>query len=196
MSTEAAAPFVVIGAGLAGAKAAEALRDAGFEGPITLLGAEVHLPYERPPLSKGFLLGSEEQTKMLVHDADLSGVLYLRTLDDCLALKAAFTPGARVVIIGAGWIGLETAAAARAAGADVVVLEHAGQPLLNVLGSRLGEVFADLHRSHDVDLRCGVSVTELLARQDDPAQVGAVALADGDQVPADVVVVGVGVTPN
>ena len=99
------------------------------------------------------------------------------------------------MVIGAGWIGLETAAAARAAGADVTVLEHAELPLLRVLGPQIAQVFADLHRDHGVDLRCGVTVAGI-RRHRRRSTVGAVLLADGTEVPADVVVVGIGVTPN
>src|SRR3954447_16197235 len=160
--------FAIVGAGLAGAKAAEALRAEGFDGHVVLLGAEAHQPYERPPLSKGYLQGSADRDTVFVHKpawygehqidlrldttvtaldrrahelvtadgsrtrydklllttgasprrlpvpgADLAGVRYLRSLDDSDDLKASLRPGARVVISGAGWIGLETAAAAR-----------------------------------------------------------------------------------
>lgn len=243
--------FAIVGAGLAGAKAAEALRTEGFDGRIVLLGAEPHRPYERPPLSKGYLHGSAERDSVFVHPqgwyaehqvdlrantavtaidrraheittaggdrlrydklllttgatprrlplpcADLAGVHYLRSLDDSDHLKAAFRPGTRVVIIGAGWIGLETAAAARAAGAEVTVLEHAALPLLRVLGPEVATVFADLHTEHGVDLRCGVTVRDLQPGPTDRSTVGAVRLADGTEVAADVVVVGIGVTPN
>jgi len=241
---------VIIGGGLAGAKTAEALRDEGYAGTIVLLAAEHHLPYERPPLSKGFLQGDQELSEALVfprewyaeHDVDLRlgvaatsvdagahhvltsdggrtpydalvlatgasprrstlpganlpGVLYLRTVEDALRLREAFQPGAKVVIIGGGWIGLETAAAARAASADVTVLEMAKQPLEAVVGERLGRSFADLHREHGVDLRTEVSVTAIEAAEGSH-RVGGVRLADGTVLPADVVVVGVGATPN
>ena len=243
--------FAIVGASLAGAKAAEALRAEGFDGPVVLLGAEPHRPYERPPLSKGYLQGSADRDTVFVHEqawyaehqvdlrvdttvtavdrgahelatsdgsrmrydklllttgasprrlpvpgSDLAGVRYLRSLDDSDHLKAALRPGARVVIIGAGWIGLETAAAARAAGAEVAVLEQAELPLLGVLGPRVAQVFADLHRDHGVDLRCGVTVEAIQAARADPSSAGAVLLGDGAEVPADLVVVGVGVSPN
>ena len=208
--------FVIVGAGLAGAIDCEALRDIGYEGDLTLIGAEAHRPYERPSLSKGYLQGTETADKLFVHSqawyaehqvdlclttkvtvldrrarelgtntgdrvrydklllatglaprrlivpgAELDNVSYLRTIEDSDRIRPALAPGVRVVIIGAGWIGLETAAAARAAGADVTVLENAALPLLRVLGSRIARVFADLHRDHGVDLRCDVSVTGL-----------------------------------
>ena len=205
--------FVVVGGGLAGAKAVEELRSAGFEGDIVVYGDEHHLPYERPPLSKGYLLGNDDLETAFVHDpdwydendvdlrlgqevtaidtaghvvrtrdgqqsyaklllatgssprhlgmADDSGapVAYLRTIEDSQRLKAAFTDGARVVVVGGGWIGLETAAAARNAGASVTVLESLDLPLLRVLGPEVAQVFADLHAEHGVDLRTGVQVS-------------------------------------
>ena len=241
--------FAVVGAGLAGAKAAEALRAEGFDGRVVLFGAELHRPYERPPLSKGYLQGSDPRDSVFVHPegwyaeheidlrldtvvaeidrrahelvtdsghrerydklllttgstprrlavpgSDLAGVHYLRSLDDSDRLRSAFRPGARVVVIGAGWIGLETAAAARTAGAEVTVLEHARLPLLPVLGPRMAAVFADLHTAHGVDLRCGVTISEIRASAG--GSPAAVLLADRTQLDADVVVVGVGVTPN
>jgi 3-phenylpropionate/trans-cinnamate dioxygenase ferredoxin reductase subunit len=243
--------FAIVGAGLAGAKAAEALRAEGFTGRIVLLGAEPHRPYERPPLSKDYLQGKAGRDAVFVHPAewypehrvelrtadpvvsvdpaehrlttrdgerldydrlllstgaapitlpvpgaDLAGVRYLRTLDDSDALRAALRPDTRIVIIGGGWIGLETAAAARAAGAAVTVLEQAELPLLRVLGPRLATVFADLHAEHGVRLHTGVTVAGLGAAAGNPTAVGTVRLADGRQIDADLVVVGIGVRPN
>ena len=238
----------VVGAGLAGGKAVEALRAEGFGGRIVLFGDEPHHPYERPPLSKGYLQGNDERDTVFVHPeswygehdvdlrlgaavtgldrhahelmtddgqpvhydrlllatgasprhlrlpgADLPGVHYLRTLDDSDALRAAFRPGANVVVIGGGWIGLETAAAARTAGATVTVLESAELPLLRVLGPQMAQVFAGLHRENGVDLRLGVSVAAL---RGEGSAVTGVELGDGAVIDADAVVVGVGVTPN
>lgn len=243
--------FAIVGAGLAGAKAAEALRAEGFDGRLVLLGAEAHRPYERPPLSKGYLQGSAERDTVFVHPEqwyaehevdlrvgtavteidrrahelvtgdgdrlrydklllttgatprrlrlpgwDLTGVHYLRSLDDSERLRTALRPGARVVIIGAGWIGLETAAAARTAGADVTVLEHAPLPLLGVLGPQVARVFADLHVEHGVDLRCGVTIAAIRPAAAGSSTVGAVLLDDDTELTADVIIVGVGVTPN
>lgn len=241
--------FVIVGAGLAGAKAAEALREKGFDGRITLLGTEAHRPYERPPLSKEHLLGNASEEKIFVHPqtwyaehdvdlrlettvtaldrqahevvtatgeriaydrlllatgssprrlavpgADLEGVLYLRTLDDNARIKQSLVSGAQVVIVGGGWIGLETASAARAAGAQVTILEMAELPLLRVLGPTIAAVFADLHRDHGVDLRTSVGVSSL--RAGGSGAVGAVVLDDGSEIEADTVIVGVGITPN
>jgi 3-phenylpropionate/trans-cinnamate dioxygenase ferredoxin reductase component len=243
--------FAVVGAGLAGAKAVETLRAEGFDGRLLLFGAEAHRPYERPPLSKGYLLGKAERDSVFVHPAgwyaehdvdlrpstsiagldryahelmtgdgetfhydklllatgatprrlrvpgaELAGVHYLRTLDDSDALRAAFRPEAKVVVVGGGWIGLETAAAARAAGSAVTVLESAELPLLRVLGPRMAGVFADLHRANGVDLRCEVTVATIRPAPDDPHAVGGVELGDGTVLDAGVVVVGIGVSPN
>lgn len=243
--------FAIIGAGLAGAKAAEALRVEGFDGRVVLLGAEPHRPYERPPLSKGYLQGNADRETVYVHPAEwyaehqvelrvdttvteidrrahelaigdggrlaydklllttgatprrlpvpgaeLDGVYYLRSFGDSDRLKAAFRPGTGVVIVGAGWIGLETAAAARTAGAEVTVIEHAELPLLRVLGREMATVFADLHRDHGVDLRFGVGVSAIQPAAGHPSSAGAVLLDDGTEIAADVIVVGIGVAPN
>ncbi|MGY1615505.1 NAD(P)/FAD-dependent oxidoreductase [Geodermatophilus sp. SYSU D00691] len=235
--------IVVVGGGLAGARAVSTLREEGHDGPLTLVAAEPYLPYERPPLSKGYLTGSAELDSVFVHPeqwyadndvllrlgtrvtaldraasrvalddgdvlaydrvllatgavprrltvpgADELAPRYLRTIEDSQALKASFTAGARVVIVGAGWIGLEAAAAARAAGAEVVVLEYAELPLLRVLGPEMAQVFADLHRDHGVDLRCGVRIAS--------ARAGALVLEDGSEVAGDVVLAGVGIAPD
>jgi 3-phenylpropionate/trans-cinnamate dioxygenase ferredoxin reductase component len=240
--------FVIVGASLAGATAAQTLREEGFTGRITLIGDELHRPYERPPLSKGYLLGESAREKVFVHPegwyadhdvdlrlgtavtriyrdsrnvaladrsqvgydalllttgstprmlrlpgAELDGVRYLRRLEDSEQLKTAFAHGPRVVIIGGGWIGLETAAAARAAGLEVTVLEQAELPLLRVLGYDVAQVFADLHRDHKVDLRCGVQVAAITGGD---GRVTGVTLGDGTHLDADLVLVGVGITPN
>lgn len=124
--------------------------------------------------------------------ADLDRVHYLRVLEDSEQIKAGFGRANRVAIVGAGWIGLETAAAARAAGLGVTLLETAQLPLLRV-GAEVAPVIADLHRDHGVDLRCDVQVTELVGGA---VAVTGVRLGDGDLVDADLVLVGVGITPN
>ena len=126
--------------------------------------------------------------------ADEAGVpvVYLRTLDDSLALRERLTEGARVGIIGGGWIGLEVASAARHHGSEVTVLESLDLPLLRVLGPEVAQVFADLHREHGVDLRTGVQVTAITSRGDGAT----VALGDGSALDVDLLVVGVGVEPN
>lgn len=241
--------FVIVGAGLAGAKAAEALRTEGFPGRIVLLGQEPERPYERPPLSKDYLQGKSERGTIYVHPkswyadhgvdlrtsttvtaidpsthrvtlavgdpvtydklllatgasprqlsvpgADRHRVYHLRRIEDCEQLKFAFTTASRVVIVGAGWIGLEVAAAARAAGLEVIVLERGELPLLHVLGREAAELFARLHRNHGVDLRLGARVAKITG--DDPRQATGVQLEDGSRIEADLVVVGVGAVPN
>jgi NADPH-dependent 2,4-dienoyl-CoA reductase/sulfur reductase-like enzyme len=232
--------IVIVGGGLAGAKAVEELRERGYDGDLTLVGAEPVRPYERPPLSKGLLLGEDEPDSVFVHDEGWYGehgvdlrlgspartldvearslevngvrvsydklllatgaqprrlelfdrselpVSYLRTLEDSLSLKAALQ-GGRVLIVGAGWIGLEIAAAARNAGVEVTVVESAAQPLQAVLGEQWGARFADLHRGHGVDLRLGTSVASVEGRE--------VVLADGHRTSPDLVVVGIGAEP-
>ncbi|MDQ2873708.1 MAG: FAD-dependent oxidoreductase [Actinomycetota bacterium] len=246
--TTAEQTFVIVGAGLAGTRAAEALRTEGFAGRVVLVGEETERPYDHPPLSKDYLQGKSEKEKVYLHPAgwyaehdidlrlgtrvtaidraarevtaesgerigydklllatgssprrlpvpggELDGVLYLRQLSDCEAMKAAFAAARRVAVIGAGWIGLETAAAARAAGCEVTVLEMAELPLLGVLGREMAGIFAALHRDHGVELRLGVQVAEITGN--DQRATG-VRLADGSVTGADAVVVGIGITPD
>ena len=240
--------YVIVGASLAGAKAAETLREEGFGGPIMLIGQETERPYERPPLSKDYLLGKAEREAIYVHSegwyaehdvelrlgttvtgvdpeahevtladgsrigyaklllatgssprrlpvpgAEADGVLYLRQASDSDRIRATFQAASRVAVIGAGWIGLETAAAGRAAGVEVTVLEAAELPLLRVLGREVAEVFAGLHRENGVDLRFGVHVAEITGSG---GRADGVRLADGSHIPAEAVIVGIGITPN
>jgi 3-phenylpropionate/trans-cinnamate dioxygenase ferredoxin reductase component len=127
-----------------------------------------------------------------VPGAYLDGVLKLRTLTDSDRIAAALVDGAKLVVVGGGWIGLEVAAAARQRGCSVTVLERSELPLLRVLGPDIARVFADLHRDHGVTFRFGAAVREFHG----DGQVSSVALQDGTQLPADAVVVGVGVHPN
>ena len=235
--------YVIAGGGLAAAKAAETLRDEGFDGEVVLLGAEPERPYERPPLSKGYLQGSDARDSVYVHPAgwyaehdvdlrqgvtvtaidrgahvvatadgtqvpydklllatgasprrlDFPGsnreeVLYLRTLADSDRLRSAFQTGTRVVVAGAGWIGLETTAAARTAGCEVTVLEPQPGALHDQLGPELGEIFAGLHRDHGVEFRFGEKAAEF--------RPGMVITSAGAEIPADVLVVGIGAAPN
>jgi len=184
--------YVIVGASLAGAKAAETLREEGFSGAVVLIGAEDLRPYERPPLSKGYLLGKDDADSVFVHEpgwyaehdvdlrlgvtvnaidtaarqvevaggdpvafgkllittgssprrlrvpgADLDGVLYLRTRPDSDRLRASLAAGGRVVIAGSGWIGLETAAAAREYGCEVTIVEPEPGALLRSVGPEL-----------------------------------------------------------
>ena len=120
-------------------------------------------------------------------------MLYLRRVADSDQIKATFQTASRIAVVGAGWIGLETAAAARAAGVEVTILETAELPLLRVLGAEAARVFAGLHREHGVDLRFGVQVSEITGAG---GRAAGVRLADGSLVEADAVIVGVGITPN
>jgi len=244
----ASGTFVIAGGGLAGAKAAEALRAQGFDGRVVLAAEEDIRPYERPPLSKDYLQGKTSPEKIFVHSADwydtsrvelmlgtavtaidrgrrevtltggghlaydrlllatgavprrlplpgadADGVLYLRRVGDSDRLRDTFTTASRVLIIGAGWIGLEVAAAARLAAVDVTVLEAADLPLLHVLGPQVAPVFADLHREHGVDLRLGVRVAEITVSG---GKATGARLADGTRIGADAVIVGIGAAPN
>ena len=242
-------PFVIVGAGLAGAKAAETLRGEGFDDPVVLVGEEPERPYERPPLSKGYLLGAAERESARVHasdwyadndvdlrtgvvathldaaahrltlstgeqlpyrrlllatgssarrlpvpGADLQGVHYLRTLADSDRLKAELEGGGRrVVVVGAGWIGLEVTAAARSYGNAVTVVEPQPTPLYQVLGAEMGGVFAKLHRDHEVDVLTDTVVRELRGEH---GRVTSVVTDRHAGLPADLVVVGIGAAPN
>jgi 3-phenylpropionate/trans-cinnamate dioxygenase ferredoxin reductase subunit len=240
--------FIIVGGGLAGAITAQTLREEGFDGRIALLGQELNLPYERPPLSKDYLQGKADRDSVFVHPkqwyaeqaidlrlsdpvtslepasrtvttatgvelsydklllatgskprrldapgADLDGVYYLRNVEDSDRLKIEFTRAKRVVIIGAGWIGLETAAAARAAGLDVTLLVSGDMPLQHVLGSEVAPIFAELHRSHGVDLRYRTTAAELTGKQ---GTVTGVILSDETKIEADMIIVGIGAVPR
>jgi len=237
--------IVIIGASLAGASAAIALRDQGYEGELTVIGEESQLPYERPPLSKAVLIGERDEPDWVAEEAtyadkdislrlgtmatridrarkvvvasrteypydklliatgsgsrrldlpgaDLEGLLTLRTLEESLGLRERFTEGARIVIVGAGWIGCEAAAAARLHGANVTVIEPRSQPLLGVVGEQIGATFAALHRDHDVDLRLGIGVTGFAG----DGVVSSVHIKGHASVPADMVLIAVGAAPN
>jgi NADPH-dependent 2,4-dienoyl-CoA reductase/sulfur reductase-like enzyme len=140
----------------------------------------------------GVVIATGARPRTLPGPAPARGVHYLRTLDDARALRAELRPGARLVIIGAGFIGAEVASTARGIGVQVTVLEAAPQPLAGALGPEIGAAVAGLHAVHGVELRCGVSVVGLAGAN----RVTAVELADGTSVPADAVLVGIGVQPN
>jgi 3-phenylpropionate/trans-cinnamate dioxygenase ferredoxin reductase subunit len=239
--------YVIAGAGLAGAKAAEALRAEGFEGRIVLVGDEPELPYERPPLSKDYLRGESPREQARVHEegfysdhdielltgttvtdlnaaardvtlstgerlgydrlllatgseprrlsvpgAELDGVHHLRTFADSDAIAAALKPGARAVIAGGGWIGMEVAASARQKGLDVTIVELEDVPLSRALGREAGLIYARLHREHGVELHTGVAV----ARVEGSGRVERVVLADGRALDADLLVCGLGAIPR
>ena len=225
--------IVVAGAGLAGLRAAQAARAAGFDGELVLLNAESHLPYNRPPLSKELLKGehtaeqctfpgldaldaevrrgvsvtaidpaahtltqsdgaTEPYDRVIVATGSRArllgdGLHSLRTLDDALALHGRLAEIDRLAIIGAGFIGCEVAASARARGVEVTLIDAVAQPLLP-LGPELGARVADVHRAHGVELRLGTGV--------ESAAPGEVRLADGATVRADDVLVAIGVQLN
>jgi 3-phenylpropionate/trans-cinnamate dioxygenase ferredoxin reductase component len=238
--------FVIVGASLAGAKAAETLREEGFDGRVVLIGSESERPYERPPLSKEYLRG-EADGKPYVHDesfygardidlrlgttvtgldaaagrvtldggetlafdrlllttgseprrlpipgGDLDGVRYLRTTGDSDALRAAIERGGRLVVVGAGWIGSEVAASARQKGMDVTVLDPLAVPLERVLGPEVGGIYRDIHADHGVQMLMGTGVEAF----EGAGRVERVRTSDGQTLDADLVVVGIGVTPR
>lgn len=239
--------IAIVGASLAGSCAAQTLRAAGHDGPIRLIGAEQHLPYDRPPLSKGLLASTSMPADLtLVPDsqwtelgvdlvlgqpvvalrageriveladgsqvdadqvllctgggarqldapgADLLGVFCLRTLEDSLAIRDRLVAGISVVVVGAGFIGCEVAATAQQLGCDVTLVEVSDVPLWRVLGEQMGQFYARLHREEGVRLVTGSGVAEIRGT----GSVEHVVLADGTVVPADLVVVGVGIEPS
>ena len=240
--------FVIVGASLAGAKAAGELRERGFDGRIVLVGAESERPYERPPLSKDYLQGESEREKAYVHEehfyrdqeielrlgavaesidpqastvtldggqelaydslllttgaeprrisvrgADLDGVHYLRTFDDCDALRDRLGSGSgRVAVVGAGWIGSEFAASARGAGLDVTVVDPLAVPNERIFGAEIGAFYRDVHVRNGVEmvLEDGVEALE------GDGSVSAVRTANGRRIECDFAVVGIGVVPE
>lgn len=142
----------------------------------------------------GIVIATGARPREMPGAEGIGGVYTLRTLDDCLALKAEFETGPKVAVIGAGFIGAEVAATARGLGLDVTVIEMLATPLARVLGDAMGQVMADLHRDNGVDLRLGVGVEEVVAGES--GRVASVKLSDGTSIAADVVVVGIGVVPN
>lgn len=153
---------------------------------------EVVLADGRCLLSDGVVIATGARARTLPGPQGRAGVHVLRTLDDAVTLRAELVPGARLVVIGAGFIGGEVAATARALGLEVTVVEALPSPLAGPLGAEMGAVVSSLHEAHGVALRCGVGVDRLVGRD----RVEAVELTDGTVLPADVVVVGIGATPN
>ncbi|MCT2590324.1 FAD-dependent oxidoreductase [Streptomyces sp. N2-109] len=244
--------FVIVGGGLAGAKAAETLRAEGFSGRVILIGDERDHPYERPPLSKGYLIGTDERSSVFVHEpawyasaeielhlgqpavhinreaksvrlgdgtsihydtlllttgaeprrldipgTGLAGVHHLRRLAHADRLRGVLAARGRenghLVIAGAGWIGLEVAAAARGYGAEVTIVEPAPTPLHTVLGAELGSLFADLHREHGVRFHFGARLTEIAGHA---GVVQAAHTDDGTEHPAHDVLAAIGAAPR
>jgi 3-phenylpropionate/trans-cinnamate dioxygenase ferredoxin reductase subunit len=232
--------IVIVGGGLAAAHAVESLRDMEYAGRLTVVARERHLPYERPPLSKGYLAGTDDRDAVFPHDAgwyrdndvavrvgtsvtdldlasrvavldDGSSLGYdrlliatgasprtlqipgighavtLRTIDDSERLRDAFEDGGRLVVIGAGWIGLEVAATARQAGMEVTVLEAGERPLGAVFGPVLADHLAGVHAKNGVTIRTGVTIESVTEH--------GVVTSDGTYE-ADLVLLGVGATPT
>lgn len=239
--------IVIAGAGQAAAQCAQSLRQGGFPGSIAMIGDEDAAPYERPPLSKEYLAGKREATRLALRKpeywvekqvnlltgqrvtivdraaqsltlddgarvgygrlvwatggrprrlscpgAGLAGVHAIRTIADIDALKADLVPGARVVIVGGGYIGLETAAVLRALGHEVAVLEAQERLLARVTSPPVSAFYAGLHRRHGVDVRLSAQVSALRGE----GRVRAVELSDGSLIQADIVIVGIGIIPN
>ncbi|MCX4535261.1 FAD-dependent oxidoreductase [Streptomyces sp. NBC_00841] len=244
--------FVIVGGGLAGAKAAETLRAEGFSGRVILVGDERDHPYERPPLSKGYLAGKEARESVFVHETawyagadvelhlgtpvtaldrdarsvelgdgtvihydklllatgaeprrldipgtDLAGVHHLRRLAHADRLKNVLSALGRdnghLVIAGAGWIGLEVAAAARGYGAEVTIVEPEATPLLRVIGPELGQIFTELHSDHGVRFHFGRKLTEIIGQD---GMVLAARTDDGEEHPAHDVLAAIGAAPR
>ncbi|MFE2828646.1 NAD(P)/FAD-dependent oxidoreductase [Streptomyces sp. NPDC059271] len=240
----------VVGASLSGLYAARELRAQGFDGRLVIVGAEPHLPYDRPPLSKDFLTGHAGEDQLALTDAQesarldatwllgigargldtrgravvlgdgrtvptdgvvvatgasarrlpgdgLPGVHTLRTLDDASALRAELTTGpSRVVVVGGGFVGAETASSCTVLGHDVTVVEAAPLPLVPQLGPDMAAVCAALHRRAGTRLVTGASVAGFRAGGAAPGAVTGVELRDGRVLPADIVIVGIGAVPN
>jgi len=239
--------IVIVGAGHAGGRAAQAMRAAGFEGAVILVGEEAFEPYERPPLSKELLQTDDGLERARLHDpawyeehdvellkgetavaldtaaktvtladggelrydklllttgarvrelpvsgAELPEVHYLRDYRDTQAIRARLTPDARVVVIGGGFIGLECAASARSRGCAVTVLEAADRLMGRAVAPEIGRHFEEIHRGHGVDLRLGAKIVEI----DGYGKVASVVLDGDEPVPADLVVIGIGILPN
>lgn len=237
---------LVVGAGQAAAQLVASLRSEGWTGPITVVGEETHLPYQRPPLSKAFLKGEIDKDRLLIKPAefyaaagctlklatrvtaidrkahrahlgdgtslawdklvfatgsrvrklplpgaDLPGCYYLRGIDDVDRLRPRMEPGRRLTIIGAGYIGLEVAAVAVKRGLKVTVIEAMPRVLARAASPQVSEFFEREHRQAGVDLRCYVR-TESIAQTGESLAVS----TSSGIVPADTVLIGVGILPN
>lgn len=238
--------MVIVGAGECGARAAFALREEGFDGPVVLVGAEAHRPYERPPLSKQAMAGDEEpapteiatserlseariellaSTAAVAIDAREKSVrlasgdtlrygklllatgaaprrmalangsrccIYLRTFDDALVIRAHLRAGARLAIVGGGFIGLELAAAARMLGCPVTVIEGQARILMRGVPPEVAAVIHAAHADNGVDILCGRTIEAI----EDTDSGVCIRLADGEAVTADLCVIGIGAVPN
>jgi 3-phenylpropionate/trans-cinnamate dioxygenase ferredoxin reductase subunit len=251
MPKEYQADIVIVGASHAGGEVAARVRQGGFAGSIALLGAEPHLPYQRPPLSKAFLAGETTPEQLMIRSSaayekariewhpstmvetidreahrlhlasgdwftygklvlatggrprrltipgsDLKGLHYMRAIADVDALRPGFTPGKKLVIVGGGYIGLEVAAVAVKSGLDVEIVEFAPRVLARVAGPELSAFYEKAHRQAGVKLRLSTGVDGFEPSDTDPEHVGAVRCGDGTLLPADLVLVAVGLVPN
>jgi len=237
---------VIVGAGEAGGQTAISLRQGGFDGPVTVIGDEPYVPYERPALSKQFLAGELEMERMYlraanfygekdiklrlqekvtaiqpgqgvtlsdgsviegdaivlatggrvrqlpIDGADLTGVHYLRTIDDVLGFRDSIKPGTKLAIVGGGYIGLEVAAVAAKHGCKVTVLEMEGRVLNRVVAPEVSEFYTRLHTEEGVDIKTNVRVSGFKG----DGQVAAVGCADGTEIKTDCVIIGIGIIPN
>jgi 3-phenylpropionate/trans-cinnamate dioxygenase ferredoxin reductase component len=244
-------PILIVGGGQAAAQAVETLRKRGHVGPLTLLGEENLLPYQRPPLSKKYLAGQLDADRLLIRHAahyaehavdmrlgfaavsldaaerrvevadgshleydklllatgsrprtlpvpgaELAGVHYLRTAADVDRLRAELRPGRRAVIVGGGYIGLEVAATCREAGLDVTVVEATDRVMSRVVSPVVSSFYEADHARHGVKIHCRSRVSELASAGDGGTQrVAAVRLVDGREIPADFVLIAIGVEP-
>jgi 3-phenylpropionate/trans-cinnamate dioxygenase ferredoxin reductase subunit len=239
---------VIIGTGQAGFQTAASLRTEGYQEKITLIGEEPHIPYQRPPLSKSFLLGTQDlaslelrprnfyqdhriellagenvsaidcaakqvrlesgghfpydklvlavggrNRKLSIDGAELDGVLYLRSLDEAVILKERIEQAREIVVVGGGFIGLEIAAVARTLGKSVTVLEALPRLMSRAVAQVISDFYGKMHRSKGVQVLCEAAVSKLEGAN---GKVHEVLLSDGTRLPADLVLVGVGIVPN
>lgn len=237
---------LVVGAGAAAFGFASAIREAGYQGRVTVVGAEPVPLYERPPLSKQYLLGKKAESEILfrpvafyeersielvlgdpveeidlerrvartraareigfdqlvlatgavpnrlpVPGAELPGVFVLRSLEDARGVRAALSSAQRVVVIGGGFIGCEVAASARTLGKQVALVETLPVLLGRALGETIGAAITRVHERAGVELHLGRTVIALEGRE----RVERVLLDDGTSLPAETVIVGIGVRP-
>src|SRR5580704_10005054 len=242
-----AAGVVIVGGSQAGFQTASSLRSEGYDGPIRLIGEETHVPYQRPPLSKAFVLGKQDQARLLlrpekyyadhqidllsgeqaisidtslqrvtlasgeqvpydnlvlalgarnrtlpVPGTDLEGVCYLRTLTEAIELKQRIESAQNIAVIGGGFIGLEVAASARTLGKPVTVLEAFPRLMARVVAPVVSEFYRSAHAARGVEIKLDAQVQEIRGG----GKAESVVLGDGSTIPADLVVVGIGVVPN
>jgi len=239
--------LLIIGASYAGVQAAITAREKGYDAPIRIVADEVHLPYQKPPLSKAFLAGSVAHSNLIlrgddyfkaqniemvlghravridrdanmvgleggdrltydhlliatgsrarrlaVPGADITDIVYLRTLDHAVNLKPRLEASKEVVIIGGGFIGLEVAATAAKAGKKVVLIEAMSRLLERAVSPLISQYLRDLHVSHGVDIRFQQSVTAI----EGDGVLHEVVCSNGDRVRGDLIVAGIGGIPN